>query len=86
MKEYVKPELYCESFELSQHIAACGIDVNQTDTVYCNPTLDPGFWGGDNSGVFNSSKTDGSCAIDISAIEVYCYTAGTNEAGKLFNS
>lgn len=86
MKEYVKPELYCESFELSQHIAACGIDVNYSDENTCSPKLDPGFWGGDSSGVFNSGKTDGSCVIDIGAIDVYCYTTGANEAGRLFNS
>lgn len=84
MKEYVKPELYCESFELSQHIAACGIDVNHGDTTNCTPTLDPGFWGGMADNVFNDG--DGRCTIPISAIEVYCYTVGTSEAGRTFNS
>ena len=27
MKPYVKPELYFESFELAQHIAACAWDM-----------------------------------------------------------
>lgn len=82
-KSYVKPELFYESFVLSQHIAACGIDVNQGNTNECTPTLDPDFWF-DNSTVFNNSRND--CSMDISAIEVYCYTAGTSEAGRLFNS
>lgn len=82
MKEYVKPELYCESFELSQHIAACGIDVPSTTKEEC-AQLDEGFWPGlGGQRVFN----EGNCAIDINSIEVYCYTYGTTEAGRLFNS
>lgn len=84
MKKYVKPDLTYENFELSQHIAACGIDVNLGDTNSCNPTLDDEFWlelGG--TQVFGEGKT---CDTDIGVIEVYCYTVGTNEAGKLFNS
>lgn len=38
MKKYVKPELFFESFELSQSIAACGIDVNSADEHACAPT------------------------------------------------
>lgn len=84
MKKYVKPELCYENFELSQHIAACGIDVNQGDTANCTPSLDPEFWGGMNDTVFNNGRAD--CSKDISAIDVYCYTVGTNEAGRTFNS
>ncbi len=83
MKEYIKPELYYESFELSQHIAACGIDVKIADTISCNAYLDPDFWGGMNNNVFNVAS---SCELDIAAIDAYCYTVGTSEAGKLFNS
>lgn len=85
MKKYVKPELYYENFELSQHIAACGIDVNHDDTTSCNPTLDGSFWEGlDRVGVFSDGRAD--CSMDISAIEDYCYTVGTSEAGRTFNS
>lgn len=84
MKPYVKPELFYENFELSQHIAACGIDVNHGDTSSCTPTLDPDFWYGMQDTVFNNNRTD--CSMDISAIEVYCYTYGTSEAGRTFNS
>lgn len=84
MKSYVKPELFYESFEMNQSIAACGIDVNQADKNACQPTLDPDFWPGlGNEAVFGEGK---ACATDISVIEVYCYTVGTSEAGKLFNS
>lgn len=85
MKAYVKPELFYESFVLSQHIAACGIDVNIGNESECQPTLDGAFWPGmDREKVFNSEK--GTCVVDIGAIEVYCYTVGTSEAGRLFNS
>ena len=85
MKKYVKPELYYENFELSQHIAACGIDVNLGDTVNCTPTLDNDFWPGLGGVVVFDSKK-GTCSLDISDIDVYCYTVGTNEAGRTFNS
>lgn len=84
-KSYVKPELFYESFVLSQSIAACGINVNfssVTDTN-CQPTLDPDFWGGSQDTVFDD---DPKCSIDKDAIEVYCYTVGTSEAGRTFNS
>lgn len=85
MKEYVKPELYCESFELSQHIAACGIDVNHGDTSSCNPTTDPDFWY-ETTPVFNAEKVGCQLNVDNGDIEAYCYTYGTSEAGRLFNS
>lgn len=84
MKAYVKPQLFCERFELSQHIAACGIDVHWANETACQPALDPGFWGGMSDAVFNAGEE--RCSIDISVIEAYCYTSGTTEAGRLFNS
>ncbi len=35
MKEYVKPELYYESFELSQHIAGCNLTMSTMDPMNC---------------------------------------------------
>lgn len=83
MKKYVKPELFFESFELSQSIAACGIDVNHDNEYSCNPSTDPDFWKFTVS-VFNDQT--GNCAEDAEKLEGYCYTYGTNEAGRLFNS
>lgn len=82
-KAYVKPELFYESFVLSQHIAACGIDVTYANEIDCTPKLDSNFWGLEDT-VFNSGEA--RCATDISTISVYCYTTGQNEAGRLFNS
>lgn len=33
MKKYVKPDLYFESFQLNQHIAACGYDLIGLDDI-----------------------------------------------------
>ena len=83
MKAYVKPELFVESYELSQHIAACGIDVNYADTASCTPRLDPDHWDGMTQTVFSSER---ACDMTPDAIDVYCYTVGASEAGKTFNS
>ena len=86
-KSYVKPELFYESFVLSQSIAACGIDVNfssETDKT-CQPSTDPNFWG-ETTPVFNSDRESCQLKVDKGDIEAYCYTSGTSEAGRLFNS
>lgn len=75
MKEYVKPELYCESFELSQHIAGCNLTLEQQDATVC-----------DASGTINGVPLDGSennkgwfldtniCSVTV---EAFCYTNGS---------
>lgn len=69
MKPYVKPELYYESFELAQHIAACNITMNQTVEENCtgNGTIGPWTY----NAWFLDSNT--SCA---NKFEKYCYTNG----------
>lgn len=84
MKKYVKPELFFESFELSQSIAACGIDVKFENEHKCKPELDGDFWPGlGGTQVFSAAD---SCTSDIGNFDVYCHTSGTSEAGRLFNS
>lgn len=71
MKKYVKPELFYEKFELSQHIASCDlVQFNHRDWVSCQirDDNDLGLSPGDN--VFG----DESCDV---IIEDYCYTNGT---------
>ena len=84
-KSYVKPELFYESFVLSQSIAACGIDVNSVNPQTCQPTTDSEYWY-EVTNVFDSAK--GTCVLNVDEgdIEAYCYTYGTTEAGRLFNS
>lgn len=84
MKKYVKPELFYESFELSQHIAACGIHMGFKGVEDCkdHSHLNSDLWGGLEFHVFD----DSTCEIATNTIEAYCYTVGTMEAGRTFNS
>lgn len=79
MKAYVKPELFYERYELSQHIATCGIDVNHDDENSCSPLLDGDFW----PGLGGTVVLQEGCGVQP---EVYCYTTGTDVQGRLFNS
>lgn len=74
MKEYVKPELYYESFELSQHIAACYFNLqnNPTDVNSC-AMPDTLFF----------ASTNAACTSGEP--EGYCYTNGSTTF-NVFNS
>lgn len=76
MKKYVKPELFCESFELAQHIAACDYDSNDThdDVKTCS------FTDGD---LVLFVDGNSSCKV---VPEGYCYTNGADNLFNLFNS
>jgi len=70
MKAYVKPELYYENFEVSQHIAGCNLTLQLEDPIKCTAI---GEIGSDNlSGWFVDANT--SCAVKV---ESYCYTNGS---------
>ena len=91
MKPYVKPELNFESYELSQHIAACRWDwTNQQDKYTCYATYDPNVWGTSGSSNYKLfADTNGSCTMSEDMAEMmfgYCYTTGTNQNVKLFQS
>lgn len=76
MKKYVKPELFCESFELAQHIAACDYDSNDShdDVKTCGFTNgSEWFFTGDNK----------HCEVEV---EGYCYTNSSGDFFNLFNS
>lgn len=73
MKKYVKPELYYESFELSQHIAGCEIKLLAADAGACTATgtiLDITL-PEDGSGRFFIGGAP--CTVEV---EAYCYTNG----------
>lgn len=83
MKKYVKPELFCESFELAQHIAACDFDSNGThDGIEdCRFT---GIWEGYDGNMNEITVfAVGNCAEQINK---YCYHNGSGGAANLFNS
>lgn len=82
MKSYVKPELYFESFELSQHIAACALDMpHSRDVNVCWAEFDSGYGYPDGVRVFMSQ----SIGCQITDFEDYCYTNGSSGIG-IFNS
>lgn len=70
MKSYVKPELYYESFELTEHIAGgCNAHVNSSDANSCKGEIEmPGM-----GGVMAAFGSAEACGDDLN--EDYCYTA-----------
>lgn len=81
MKKYVKPDVFFESFELSQSIAVCGWDMNATDKNTCTALGDESQG---NIPVKMFTETP-RCDGDESAFEKYCYEPGSG-ANALFNS
>lgn len=70
MKPYVKPELYYESFELAQHIAACSLTWNKlTSETSCAAS---GVIGDESSDAWFIANID-ACVVET---EDYCYTQG----------
>lgn len=81
MKNYVKPELFYESYELSQNIAACGWDMTHDSPEKCKAAGDPAF-GNPDILVFT---TEAVCEGNI--FEGYCYeNSADNIAIKIFRS
>lgn len=71
MKAYLKPVLYYERFELSQHIASCDLKVTAVLGGGCNAS---GMAGGylPVSQIFLNS--DDACVNKLDSFEGYCYT------------
>ena len=80
MKNYVKPELFFESYELSQNIAACGWDMkNQNQPGDCQ-ALGDAEHGNPGILVFTEGKCD-------NVLESYCYeNSADNITMKIFQS
>ena len=82
MKPYVKPELFYESFELSQSVAACGWDMsNQSDKNNCTA------FGDEALGRFpvNLFTATPRCDVTEDKVEGYCYEVSSGGMG-IFNS
>lgn len=80
MKAYVKPELYYENFELSQHIAACAWDMkNATVAENCMAIGDEEF--GNGGLILFAAGPD----CNVTDFEAYCYEPSA-EAFGIFNS
>lgn len=70
MKAYVKPELFYERYELSQHIADCAWEMNYHENTTCTGT------GDENSGLKGMILFTDVCAIKPEMLENYCETNG----------
>lgn len=84
MKQYVKPDLFYEDFELSQHIAACDYKINSGDANSCiveKDRYDDDKDFGDYSGT--GFAVTSVCTI---VIDSYCYTTGGNGFPRIFQS
>jgi len=82
MKPYVKPELFYESFEMNQSIAACRWDMNLKEGTDCTAGYDHDL---DNStstqdGLFGRLFTDvNDACTNKGAYEAYCYQNGAQD-------
>lgn len=81
MKAYVKPELFYESFELSQHIALCDYQLNLTDATNCKIITDR--YEDDCADVVGGFTSKNVCDFQY---EIYCYTNGSGSGPKIFQS
>lgn len=68
MKNYVKPELFYERYELSQHIADCAWEYKFQDAG-CRDSLVADF---NQTGLTGALFGEG-CEIPESTLEEYCY-------------
>lgn len=76
MKKYVKPEIYYENFELSQHIADCGWELKAANENTCYAKGDTSWGYSDDVKAFINNS--GICDIQP---EGYCYTNGSSAVG-----
>lgn len=73
MKAYVKPELFYERYELSQHIADCALELqNSNDVFTCYATPDMNKTSGFEAD-WQLFTEQGICMVITQA---YCYTPG----------
>lgn len=72
MKTYVKPELYFEHYELSQHIAACALKLNYNSVNDCFATANTDLAPGNEGIKFFTDAT----ICDPNANDPFCYFNG----------
>lgn len=78
-KVYEKPQVYMERFELAEHIAACGLQLDSADTNSCKVISDRG-----NVGALDLFQSEPTCAFFD--FEQLCYTGGPGEMYAIFQS
>ena len=78
MKKYVKPELFYERFELTEHIAACAWDMNNLNKESCTASADEDYIP-DLVGQTLFMESTG-CSLNPSNYADYCYHGNVNSA------
>ena len=77
MKKYVKPELFYERYELSQHIADCAWELTSGSKETCSAQADPDLLPIGSDRLFLSDGT--GCTLiggEGGAYQNYCYQDG----------
>lgn len=74
-KAYQKPLLYAESYELSQHIAACDIKLSSQSTMTCTGDAQQSSIFGPHKNLF-TTYTNARSSSCTTHVEEYCYTNG----------
>lgn len=81
MKKYIKPELFYERYELSQHIADCAWEFKGLTTEnVCRVEADADKIG------FSGVLFNNECELDVAVVESYCYQNSQDTAYKSFAS
>lgn len=82
MKKYVKPEIYIEKYEMTQQIASCDYDSNNTaDDTSCR------FTGINKDFGVEMTIFQGNCAEEGGVFaESYCYHGSSGGYYSIFNS
>lgn len=75
MKKYVKPELFYEQFELTQHIADCAWELTNATKDSCSAKADPVLLPGVSSNLFMDA-VNGCDLIPGKNYQDYCYHDG----------
>ena len=71
MKKYIKPELFYERFELSEHIADCAWELQQAENA-CYAIPDMQKIPGDDF-LFTASVISGTCTVTPDVYGDICY-------------
>lgn len=82
MKKYVKPELFYERYQLSQHIADCSWELQSGSNTTCYAQPDPEDYPGFQN-LFNVGQE--GCNLTTDKWQDYCYHNGA-DGYRLFQS
>ena len=85
-RNYVRPEAFYESYKLSQHIAKCGWKMRSGDITTCTAYQDFDFNKEPDPNSRLLFQEGVACTVDKDECRNYCYTTGTSDMYRAFNS